>query len=279
MALDSPFGQQRTTIPALSKTRSMSSIGDTIMAPDFEENLSRPHDCERDKINVPDDISEYLQMQDLPEYRFLWGFRDIVVGRIFWSTLACLDKAKKGWLQDNTLEFGLVVWGGRMVEFSTTSKLSFCEFVYWGKLLMVLQGGRMVEFSSTSKLSFCEFIYWGKLLMVLQGTRISNHEPKRDDPARPVGGPNDGRRPGRPFTTSKQRVEGWLSARIFRLSNLHELSFCEFVYRVCRKTYLGAVTAWLQPWRFGTASILAGLSLLTKGYGHTRRPDPLYLQA
>nr|GEV84396.1 hypothetical protein [Tanacetum cinerariifolium] len=77
MALDSPFGQQGTTTLALSKTRSMSSIGDTIMAPDFEE-------------------------------------------------------------------------GGRMVECENFSPQQppnylFCEFVYWGKLLMVLQGGRMVE--------------------------------------------------------------------------------------------------------------------------------------
>ncbi|GJY96958.1 hypothetical protein Tco_0513868 [Tanacetum coccineum] len=49
MALDLPFGQQGTTTPAPPKTRSMSSIGDTIVAPNFEENLSRPHDYERDK--------------------------------------------------------------------------------------------------------------------------------------------------------------------------------------------------------------------------------------
>ncbi|GKD43783.1 hypothetical protein Tco_1268428, partial [Tanacetum coccineum] len=77
----------------------MSSIRDTIVAPDFEEeisgqpkmlsinelmiiqefveNLSRPHDCERDKVTVPDDISEYLEMQEPPEYRFLWGFRTL----------------------------------------------------------------------------------------------------------------------------------------------------------------------------------------------------------
>ncbi|GJS04491.1 hypothetical protein Tco_0320999 [Tanacetum coccineum] len=123
MALDSPFGQQGTTTPTLPKTRSMSSIGDTIVAPDFEEevsgqpkmrslnelmtiqefveNLSRPHDCERDKVTVPDDISEYLQMQKAPEYRFPLGFWDIAVGRIFLLTLACLDKAKEGWLQDS----------------------------------------------------------------------------------------------------------------------------------------------------------------------------------
>ncbi|GJT83292.1 hypothetical protein Tco_1057634 [Tanacetum coccineum] len=101
MALDSPFGQQGTTTPAPPKTRSMSSIGDTIVAPEFEENLSRPDGCERDKVTVPDEISEYLRMQDSLEYQFPWGFRDIPVGPIFWLTLACLDKTKEGWLQDS----------------------------------------------------------------------------------------------------------------------------------------------------------------------------------
>ncbi|GJT48101.1 hypothetical protein Tco_0974258 [Tanacetum coccineum] len=83
----------------------MSSIGDTIVAPEFEneisghpkiqlinelmtiqefvENLSRPDGCQRDKVTVPYEISEYLQMQDPPEYRFPWGFQDILVGPIF----------------------------------------------------------------------------------------------------------------------------------------------------------------------------------------------------
>ncbi|GJS46326.1 chaperonin CPN60-2, mitochondrial-like protein, partial [Tanacetum coccineum] len=55
----------------------------------------------------------------------------------------------------------------------------------------------------------------GQCIRIIIDTRISNHEggwkkkeewvPKRDEPARPVGGPNDGRRPERPFTTPKQR--------------------------------------------------------------------------
>ncbi|GJZ31848.1 hypothetical protein Tco_0576895, partial [Tanacetum coccineum] len=100
MDLDSPFGQQGTTTLAPPKIRSMSSIEDIIVPLVFEENLSGPHDCERDKVTVPDDISKYLKMQEPPEYQFPWGFRDIVVGRIYWLTLACLEKAKKGWLQD-----------------------------------------------------------------------------------------------------------------------------------------------------------------------------------
>ncbi|GKE72372.1 hypothetical protein Tco_1534413 [Tanacetum coccineum] len=57
--------------------------------------------AKRDKVTVPDDISEYLEMQEPSGYRFPLGFRDTVVGRIFWLTLACLDKAKEGWLQDS----------------------------------------------------------------------------------------------------------------------------------------------------------------------------------
>nr|GEU45760.1 uncharacterized mitochondrial protein AtMg00810-like [Tanacetum cinerariifolium] len=76
MALDSPFGQQGTTTLVLPKKRSMSSVGDTIVALEFEENLSRP------------DVTK--------------GTRDIIVGLIFWLMLASLDKTKEGWLHDYT---------------------------------------------------------------------------------------------------------------------------------------------------------------------------------
>nr|GEU73150.1 hypothetical protein [Tanacetum cinerariifolium] len=46
MALDSLFGQQRTTTPAPPKTRTMSSIEDTIVAPDFEEEISGSQKCD-----------------------------------------------------------------------------------------------------------------------------------------------------------------------------------------------------------------------------------------
>ncbi|GJU08127.1 phospholipase-like protein [Tanacetum coccineum] len=123
MALGSPYGQLGTTTPAPPKTRSMTSIGDTIVAPEFEveisgqpkirslnelmtlqvfvENLSRPDGCKKDNVTVPDEISEFLKMQDPPEYRFPWGFWDLTVDRIFWLQLACLDLAKKGWLGDS----------------------------------------------------------------------------------------------------------------------------------------------------------------------------------
>ncbi|GJR76401.1 transposase, MuDR, MULE transposase domain protein [Tanacetum coccineum] len=120
IALGSPYGQLGTTTLAPPKTRFVTSIGDTIVAPEFEveisrqpkirslnelltlqvfvENLSRPDGCKKDKVTVPDEISEFLKMQDPPEYRFPWGFRDITVDRIFWLQLACLDLAKKaGW--------------------------------------------------------------------------------------------------------------------------------------------------------------------------------------
>nr|GEU91163.1 hypothetical protein [Tanacetum cinerariifolium] len=97
MALGSPYGQLGTTTPALQKTRSMTSIVDTIVAPKFEveisgqpkirslnelmtlqvfvENLLRPDGCKKDK--------------------------DLTVDKILWLQLACLDLAKKGWLGDS----------------------------------------------------------------------------------------------------------------------------------------------------------------------------------
>ncbi|GJS44540.1 transposase, MuDR, MULE transposase domain protein [Tanacetum coccineum] len=127
MALGSLYGQLRTTTPAPPKTRSITSIGDTIVAPEFEveifgqlkirslnelltlqefvKNFSWPDGCKKDKVTVPDEISEFLKMQDPPEYRFPWGFRDLTVDRIFWLQLACLDLVKKGWLGDSLKSF------------------------------------------------------------------------------------------------------------------------------------------------------------------------------
>ncbi|GJZ66114.1 hypothetical protein Tco_0622810 [Tanacetum coccineum] len=82
----------------ISEQPKMRSPNELMTIQEFVKNLSRLHDCERDKVTVPDDISEYLKMQEPPEYRFPWGFWDIIVGRIFWLMLARLDKAKECWL-------------------------------------------------------------------------------------------------------------------------------------------------------------------------------------
>ncbi|GJT43030.1 phospholipase-like protein [Tanacetum coccineum] len=49
MALGSPYGQLGTTTPAPPKTRSMTSIVDTVVSPEFEVNLSWPDGCKKDK--------------------------------------------------------------------------------------------------------------------------------------------------------------------------------------------------------------------------------------
>ncbi|GJR44093.1 hypothetical protein Tco_1312196 [Tanacetum coccineum] len=123
MSMDSPFGQQATTTPASPKTISRSVNGDFFAPPEFLEDvsgepkmrsinelmtlevfveqLSRPHNCIRDKVTLPDGCSDFIKIQDPPEYRFPWGYRDIVVDREFWLVLACLDNIKQGWLKDS----------------------------------------------------------------------------------------------------------------------------------------------------------------------------------
>ncbi|GKF71838.1 hypothetical protein Tco_0207952, partial [Tanacetum coccineum] len=103
MSLDSPFGQQATTTPAPPKTISKSVNEDFIAPPEFlkdvsgeprsinelmtlevfVEQLSRTHNCIMDKVTLPDGFSDFIKMQDPPEYRFPWGYRDIVVDRDF----------------------------------------------------------------------------------------------------------------------------------------------------------------------------------------------------
>ncbi|GJZ17795.1 hypothetical protein Tco_0553918, partial [Tanacetum coccineum] len=105
MALESPFGQQPPTTPVPTKNISMSVNCDFILPPDFEEDvsgqpkmrsinelitmevfveqLSRPQNCKKDKVSLPDGLAEYLQMKDPPNYRFPWGYRDILVDREF----------------------------------------------------------------------------------------------------------------------------------------------------------------------------------------------------
>ncbi|GJT83286.1 hypothetical protein Tco_1057628 [Tanacetum coccineum] len=46
---------------------------DTSLLQENVKNLSRPDGCERDKVTVPDEISEYLRMQDSLEYQFPLG--------------------------------------------------------------------------------------------------------------------------------------------------------------------------------------------------------------
>nr|GEY87745.1 hypothetical protein [Tanacetum cinerariifolium] len=95
MALKPPFGQQSATTAAPKKPRSMTMNTYVIVSPvfveniseqprtrsinqlmthePFVENLSRPHDCKRDKVTVPDYMSNFINMKNLPEYRFPWG--------------------------------------------------------------------------------------------------------------------------------------------------------------------------------------------------------------
>ncbi|GJX39682.1 F-box domain containing protein [Tanacetum coccineum] len=51
--------------------------------------LSRPHNCKKEKVTLPDGFAEFLKIQDPPEYWFPWGYRDIAVTQAFWLGLAC----------------------------------------------------------------------------------------------------------------------------------------------------------------------------------------------
>nr|GEX47564.1 phospholipase-like protein [Tanacetum cinerariifolium] len=62
----------------------------------FVENLSRPDGCKSDKVTVPKYMSAFINNKDLPEYRFPWGKRDIVICRSFWLRLSCLNISKLG---------------------------------------------------------------------------------------------------------------------------------------------------------------------------------------
>ncbi|GJY93938.1 hypothetical protein Tco_0509720 [Tanacetum coccineum] len=73
------FGQQPTTTPVLPKRISRSVNCDFILPLDFEEPKMRSQNCKKDKVSLPDGLAEYLQMKDLPNYRFPWGYRDIPV--------------------------------------------------------------------------------------------------------------------------------------------------------------------------------------------------------
>ncbi|GJZ52227.1 reverse transcriptase domain-containing protein, partial [Tanacetum coccineum] len=114
MALETPFGQQPTTTPVPPKRISrsvncdfilpldfkepkMRSINELITMEVFVEQLSRPQNCKKDKVSMPDGLAEYLQMEDPPNYHFPWGYRDITVDREFctliygWISCGVLD--------------------------------------------------------------------------------------------------------------------------------------------------------------------------------------------
>ncbi|GJR37242.1 phospholipase-like protein [Tanacetum coccineum] len=122
VSLKSPFGQQSdiTLVPTKRKTR-LKKTDDTVLPFDLEdifgqpqiqsinhimtydlfvENLSRPDGCKSDKVTVPKFMSAFITNKDLPEYRFLLGKQDIVIGQSFWLRLSCLNIGKLGWLTD-----------------------------------------------------------------------------------------------------------------------------------------------------------------------------------
>ncbi|GKE10683.1 phospholipase-like protein, partial [Tanacetum coccineum] len=75
----------------------MRSINELMTMEVFVEQLSRPQNCKKDKVSLPDGLAEYLQMNDPPNYRFPWGYRDIPVDREFctliygWISCGVLD--------------------------------------------------------------------------------------------------------------------------------------------------------------------------------------------
>ncbi|GJR06673.1 hypothetical protein Tco_0529657 [Tanacetum coccineum] len=121
MSLDSPFAQQETITPTPPKTISrsvneafieppefledasgepkMRSINELMTLEVFVKQLSRPHNCIRDKVTLPDGFFDFIKMQDPPKYRFPWGYRDIVVDREFWYPVAWRDVEKVYFLE------------------------------------------------------------------------------------------------------------------------------------------------------------------------------------
>ncbi|GJT66882.1 hypothetical protein Tco_1018362 [Tanacetum coccineum] len=84
----------------ISRQPRIRSINHIMTHDPFVENLSRPDGCKSDKVTVPEYMSVFINNKDLPEYRFPWGKRDIVIGRSFWLSLSCLNISKSGWLTD-----------------------------------------------------------------------------------------------------------------------------------------------------------------------------------
>nr|GEV94426.1 hypothetical protein [Tanacetum cinerariifolium] len=65
-------------------------------------------------VTVPEYMSGLINNKDIPEYRFPWGKRDIVVGRTFWLSLSCLNIGKSGWLTDQHLDVWIdLMWSLR----------------------------------------------------------------------------------------------------------------------------------------------------------------------
>ncbi|GJY62064.1 phospholipase-like protein [Tanacetum coccineum] len=123
MALKPPFGQKSASTPVPKKKKiqdyenrsycaafrfrdfsgqpRIRSINHIMTHEPFVENLSRPDDCKSDKVTVPEHMCEFITIKALPEYRFPWGKRDIVIGRSFWLSLSCLNTGNSGWLNDH----------------------------------------------------------------------------------------------------------------------------------------------------------------------------------
>nr|GEX71310.1 phospholipase-like protein [Tanacetum cinerariifolium] len=99
MALGSPYGQLGTTTPALPKTRSMTSIVDTIVAPEFEVEISR-----QPKIRS---LNELMTLQVFVKVYFLvneperhWCLAELQISTgvvTFYDTLSWVKRNKRPW--------------------------------------------------------------------------------------------------------------------------------------------------------------------------------------
>ncbi|GJX33007.1 phospholipase-like protein [Tanacetum coccineum] len=117
MALKPPFGQQSATTPVPKKRKSRIMKIEVNVLPFDLEKLSRPDDCKSDKVIVPEHMCKFITSKDLPEYRFPWVKRDIVIGRSFWLSLSCLNTCKAGWLNDHHLDLWIdLMWSLRPSE-------------------------------------------------------------------------------------------------------------------------------------------------------------------
>ncbi|GJR13017.1 phospholipase-like protein [Tanacetum coccineum] len=89
-----PMSKQRGRSVDVFGEPKMKSINELMTLEVFVEQLSRPHNCIRDKVTLPDGLSDFINMQDPQEYRFSWGYRDIIVDREFWYPVAWQDVEK-----------------------------------------------------------------------------------------------------------------------------------------------------------------------------------------
>nr|GEV61738.1 hypothetical protein [Tanacetum cinerariifolium] len=102
---------------------------------DEAENLSRPDGCKSDKVTIPEYMSAFINNKDLPEYRFLWGKRDVVHLDVWIDLMWSLRPPEEDWAIVSP-HFSTCILNGMMQDYFSNGHMYHLPWIAVEKALV-----------------------------------------------------------------------------------------------------------------------------------------------